>query len=317
MTNTTDRAVAATVSEETDSGSVETATVSVPALGDVVPTVPAPTSGSWLSAIVTVAGGGVAVSQVVAGSTGWSVSPCQSTTSASWFFAGGSTAGSNGLYISLLNPTSTPVVADLSFATSRGVVHPINFQGIVLQPNQVVAEDIGAEVQNQAMVSTEVTARTGRIVASEVQGYGGTSAGVCPRARVERPAEPWFIPQGEETPDTTSAIDVYNPGQVPESVTVHLRLPSGPLAPLLHTVAPGTYLDADDQHADADSRRHLLLGRVVASGGPGVVVSRAVAAPAVASRRKRASPRPSASSRLRRRTANGSSRHRATRRRSR
>ena len=47
LTNTMSRAVAATVSESTDGGSVENAAVSVPAHGDVIPTVPAPTAGAW------------------------------------------------------------------------------------------------------------------------------------------------------------------------------------------------------------------------------------------------------------------------------
>jgi Family of unknown function (DUF5719) len=282
LTNTMDRAVAATVSEATDGGSVENAAVSVPAHGDVIPTVPAPSAGAWLSAIVTVAGGGVAVSQVVAGSTGWSVSPCQSTTSASWYFAGGSTAGSNGLYVSLLNPTSTPVVADLSFATPSGVVHPINFQGIVLQPDQVVAENVGAEVQNQATVSTTVTARTGRIVASEVQVYAGTSAGLSLVPGSNAAQSAWFIPQSVEIANATSAIDVYNPGQVPESVTVNLRLPSGPLAPLLHTVAPGSTWTLATNTQTRIPASTFYSARIEATGGPGVVVSRVVAAPATA-----------------------------------
>ena len=49
-------------------------------------------------------GGGVAVTQAVHGSSGWSQAPCQSTTSAQWYFAGGSTAAANALYVSLLNP---------------------------------------------------------------------------------------------------------------------------------------------------------------------------------------------------------------------
>ncbi len=279
LTNTTGRAVAATVREETDTGSVENAAVSVPGRGDLVPSVPAATSGSWLSAIVTVAGGGVAVSQVVASSSGWSVSPCQSTTSAAWFFAGGSTAGSNGLYVSLLNPTSTPVVVDLSFATPAGVVHPINFQGIVLQPDQVVADDVGSEVQNQSIVSTTVTARTGRIVASEVQVYAAPTSGLSLVAGSNAPQGTWFIPQSEETAGATSAIDVFNPGQVPESVSVHLRLPSGPLAPLQHTVAPGSTWVLRTSRQTRIPVGATYSARIGATGGPGVVVGRAVAAP--------------------------------------
>ena len=282
LTNTTSQAVAATVREETDAGSVENAAVSVPARGDVVPSVSAPASGSWLSAIVTVDGGGVGVSQGVATPTGWSVSPCQSTTSSTWFFAGGSTAGSNELFVSLLNPTSTPVVADLTFVTPSGVVHPINYQGIVLQPDQVVAENIGAEIQNAGTVSTTVTARTGRIVASEIQVYNGSSSGLALVPGSNAPQSTWFIPQSEESTGATSRIDVYNPGPVPESVTVSLRLASGALAPLLHTVAPGTTWSLHTNEQTRIPTGAFYSARVEASGGAGVVVSRAVAAPSTA-----------------------------------
>ena len=89
----------------------------------------------------------MAVTQTVKGSLGWSLAPCQTTSSAQWYFAGGSTAAADTLYISLFNPTSTPVVVDLSFVTPAGMVHPINYQGIVCQPGQVAAEDVTSEVQ--------------------------------------------------------------------------------------------------------------------------------------------------------------------------
>ena len=125
--------------------------------GVVAPAIPTLASGSWVSETVITSGGGVAVTQTVAGSSGWSQAPCQSTTSAQWYFANGSTAAANALYISLLHPTSTPVVVDLSFATPDGVVHPINYQGIVLQPGQVAVENVASEVQETSTVSTVVS----------------------------------------------------------------------------------------------------------------------------------------------------------------
>src|ERR1019366_2473409 len=97
--------------------------------------VPAPKTGTWFSEVVTLSGGGVAVSQALQGSPGWAEAPCQSSTSQQWYFPSGVTTGSNALFVALFNPTSTPDVVDLSFATLKGVVHPINFQGIVLQPD--------------------------------------------------------------------------------------------------------------------------------------------------------------------------------------
>ena len=113
--------------------------------------------------------------------SGWSQAPCQSTTSAQWYFAGGSTAAANTLYVSLLNPTSTPVVVDLSFVTPAGMVHPINYQGIVLPagPGGGGERDVGGAADRRT-ISTVVTAadRPRR----RVRGAGDRRGGRAPRA---------------------------------------------------------------------------------------------------------------------------------------
>ncbi len=152
----------------------------------------------------------------------------------------------------------------------------------MLQPDQVVAENIGAEVQNQGTVSTTVTARTGRIVASEVQVYAGTSAGLSLVAGIQRRAKCVVHPPERGDRERHVGDRRLQPGSGPESVTVHLRLPSGPLAPLLHTVAPGSTWTPGDEHADPHPGQHFYSTSIEATGGPGVVVSRAVAAPATA-----------------------------------
>src|SRR5580700_7887904 len=154
LTNTLTRPVSATVTTVTDGGAVARTVVSVPARGVATPTVPVLSTGSWLADTVTVDGGGVAVSQVVASSSGWDESPCQSATSAQWYIPGGTTASGAGLYLSLLNPTATPVVVDLTFVTPGGAVHPINYQGIVLPAGQVTVENVTTEVQQVSTIST-------------------------------------------------------------------------------------------------------------------------------------------------------------------
>jgi hypothetical protein len=285
LTNTTTRPVSATITAVTDSGATAHAAVAVPASGVVAPPIPA-LSGSWESETVITSGGGVAVTQTVSSSAGWSQAPCQSTTSAWWYFAGGSTAGTNALSISLLNPTSTPVVVDLSFLTPTGMVHPINYQGIVLPAGQVAVENVTTEVQEVATVSTVVSTRTGRVVASAVQqlvGPGGASGGLslvpgAPAARAQ-----WAIPGAQEVAGGTSEVDVFNPGTALETVTVHFQLPSGPLAPLTQKVLPGTTwkLTTSAQTRIPDGETYATT--VEASGGSGVVVARTVDLPAASS----------------------------------
>jgi hypothetical protein len=285
LTNTTPRPVAADVTAVTDTGASEHTALAIPSLGVSTPSIAALSSGSWQSETVITAGGGVAVTQVVHSPLGWSQAPCQSTTSAQWYFPGGSTAAANQLYISLLNPTSTPVVVDLSFMTPGGAVHPINYQGIVLPAGQMATENVASEVQQVSNMSTVVTTRTGRVVASEVQefvGQGGTSGGLSLVAGVPSPQSHWAIPQAQETPGGSSEIDIFNPGTATETVTVRPRLPSGQLAPLTDKVPPGTTwaLATSGQTRIPDDETYATS--IVATGGAGVAVSRTVNVPASA-----------------------------------
>jgi Family of unknown function (DUF5719) len=282
LSNTTTRAATGTITVVSDSRSSVLKAVAIPARGQVIPTLAPPASGSWVADIVTISGGGVDVSQLVHGASGWSVSPCLSTTSATWYFPMGSTAASDGVGISLLNPTSTPVVVDLSFVTPSGTVHPINYQGIVLRPDQLQVEDVANEVQNQSSVATVVQARTGRLVAAQVQTFIGPQAGLSVVPGLPNLESDWFIPQSQELSGGTGLISVFNPGDTTEDVTVQLRLASGPLAPLTDHVQPGTAWILSTSAQTRIPRGDLYSAAITASGGPGVVVGRAVAAPSSA-----------------------------------
>jgi len=286
LTNTTSKPVTADITAISDTGATAHAAAAVPPRGAVAPAIPALSSGSWESETVITSGGGVAVSQTVSNVLGWwSQAPCQSTTSDQWYFAGGSTAAANTLYVSLLNPTSTPVVVDLSFVTSGGTVHPINYQGIVLAAGQVAVENVTTEVQQISTISTVVSTRTGRVVASEVQqivGAGGASGGLSLVPGVMAAQPHWAIPQAQEVPGGSSEIDVFNPGTTTESVTVHFRLPSGPLAPLTQKILPGTTWPIFTSTQTRIPANQTYTTAIDATGGSGIVVSRSVGFPSTA-----------------------------------
>jgi hypothetical protein len=282
LTNTTANTVTADITATSDSGATAQTSVAVLAHSVATPALAALASGSWLSETVITSGGGLAVTQAVSNSLGWSQSPCLTTTSAQWYFAGGSTAAANTLSIALLNPTSTPVVVDLTFVTPAGMVHPINYQGIVLQPGQMVVENVASEVQQINTVSTIVSARTGRVVASEVQGLvgaGASSGGLALVPGVASPQSDWAIPQAQEVSGGNTEIDVFNPGQSTEAVTVRFRLPSGPLAPLTEKVLPGTTWVIPTSTETRLPASETYTTTIDATGGPGVVVNRTVNIP--------------------------------------
>ena len=276
LTNTTGEAVTTTIAAMTDGGTSTRTAVSVPAHDVVTPAIAPLSSGYWEAETVTVEGGGVAVSQALDGQFGWTQVPCQSSTSSQWYFPGGTTSNGDGLSMVLLNPTSTPVVVDLGFRTPGGPVNPINYQGIVLQPGQVLGENVASEVQNASTVSSVVSTRTGRVVASEVQTFLGASMGLAVVPGAAAPDPLWFIPQAQEAAGASSEIDIFNPGGSPEPVTVHLRLPSGPLAPLSDTVAPGATWVLRTSKQTRIPAGATYSAEVESSGGPGVVVGRTI-----------------------------------------
>ena len=146
-------------------------------------------------------------------------------------------------------------------------------------------ENVAAEVQQISTLSTVVTTRTGRVVASEVQeivGPGGTSGGVSLVPGVMATQSHWAIPQAQEVPGAGTEIDVFNPGTSTESVTVHFYLPSGPLAPLTQKILPGTTWPIFTSTQTRIPANETYSTAVDATGGSGVVVSRTVSLPATA-----------------------------------
>jgi hypothetical protein len=192
------------------------------------------------------------------------------------------TSGSDSLFITLFNPTSTPEVVDMTFVTPSGIDHPINFQGIVLQPDQVLADDVGSYVQDQPVVATVVTARTGRMVAAELQELGGGSNGLAIEPGSPGAQRRWVIPQSEEVAHGTSHVVIFNPGTTTERVTVRVRLPSGPVAPLVQRVAPDSVWDLVTSAETRILKSDPYSAVITATGGAGVVVGRLVRAPAAA-----------------------------------
>jgi hypothetical protein len=282
LSNTTKHRVSGSVASVTDTG-ISTATpVVVPAMAQLPVALPTPASGTWRSESVILSGGGVAVSQALEGPNGWAEAPCQSGTSQHWYFPSGVTTGSNGMFISLFNPTSTPDVIDLNFVTPSGPTTPINFQGIVLQPGQTQAENVSAYVQNQPSVATTVSTRTGRVVASELEVLSGNGSGLAIVPGSPRPEPQWSIPESIELAGGTSSVDVYNPGSTTEVVTVRTRIDSGSPAPFVDRVLPYSIwvLHTSNQTRIPDGDVYDTV--VTATGGSGVVVGRTVAAPSAA-----------------------------------
>ncbi|MGH9086948.1 MAG: DUF5719 family protein, partial [Acidimicrobiales bacterium] len=280
MVNSSEKPVKGTLTAYDSTGHRVKESITVPALGQATATPGTIASGAWLASRIDLDGGGVAVHQLVAGPTGWSMAPCSTQAGTSWYFASGATTLGNQLYVSLFNPTKGTAVVDLTFVTGRGGVQPAPFQGLIIQPNAVVTAEVASYVQDQSAVATVVHARSGRVVASELQVHTASGqSGVSLRLGALQPSPQWYVPSSQDATGGTSQLAVFNPTRRPEHVTVATRLASGPVAPLHQTMAPHSTwtLDLGSQTRIPVGTQYALT--VDATGG-GVVVDRVAAAPA-------------------------------------
>jgi hypothetical protein len=274
LTNTADRAVEGVISVDSDSGKTAIKSVALGPRAEIAFVPSSIESGNWLATRVDLNGGGVVVSQAVGNASVWAEAPCSTVTSPSWYFASGSTMGGSLLFISLFNPTQTTAVVDLNFVTPQGVLAPPPFEGLILPPGQLVVAEINQFVQSQATVSTIVTARSGRVVADELQAYTVNGVqGASLRLGSPRVETDWAVPRSVDAAGGATSIDIFNPTSVPQLVTVLVRLPSSPVSPF------SEMLPSDSTwFLDTSSQSRIPVGTdfsaTVLANGPGVVVDR-------------------------------------------
>jgi hypothetical protein len=289
LTNSTSRAVtgvATTVGTATAGGSVPSVRsgVSVPAFGSGAFDPSAGLPAGDVAASFVFDGGGVVAQQVVSGPNGWSMAPCASQASPDWSFAGGSTTAGNTLSLSLLNPSSTEAVVDISFLTASGKVSPQSYQGLVVPPGQLVVENVGDFVQNASAIATLVSAESGSVVSSQFQQWGsGATGGLSVQLGAPEASTVWRFAQTTTQSETSapgSSVDftLANPGAATATATIVVGLPSGSVVPKQVAVAPSSTVVFAASGANGLPEQ-VPYSLTVESDAP-IVVGRTVQAPA-------------------------------------
>ena len=281
LTNSTIRDVKGSLTADSAGGaanSVKSVPVSVPAEGQlaIIPSQLDP-SATWVAATVILDAGGVSASELVgnAGSN-WSSAPCSSETSASWYFPTGTTSGTANTQISLYNPGLTTAVVDTTFATPNGRLQPPSDEGVEVPPGGVVVENLADHLSNMAGVASTVTARSGEVVAGELQ---ETSTGVALRLGSPATSTSWAFPETTDSVGSTVTFVVYDPGTQVAHVSLSLGLTQGSTSPLTTTVQPGTTADIVATGQARIPQGATYASILESSGGVGVVVDRVVQAP--------------------------------------
>jgi hypothetical protein len=224
---------------------------------------------------VSLQGGGVGVTEVVNGPLGWSLGPCASSTSDSWYFAHGSTASGDGMQVVLYNPTPTPAVADVSFVSaSASLIVPPAYQGIPVAPGTVVVENVSDHVPNDLSLATEVTALSGALVAAELEETGAVgNGGMSVVEGANAPRSQWAFAENADTSGGGNVYTILNPGSRTVSVTVSIDLAQGQAAPLVVRVPPQSTAALTAQN-ETRIPAGTVFGLTFSAAGSGVVVAR-------------------------------------------
>ncbi len=135
-------------------------------------TVVLPTAGAAGDAAVSVVmdGSGVGVEELSVGPSGIDSARCATHLRTAEHFATGSTLGGDALSLALFDPTATPAVVNVDFATGTGAASsalssPAAFQGVPVAAGHLVVLDVGKQVPEHGLVATSVHTTGGRIVA--------------------------------------------------------------------------------------------------------------------------------------------------------
>lgn len=236
-------------------------------------------SGPWVAAAVLLDHPGVEVTETVSTPLGWSTAPCASATATNWYLTGLSTAGQDGVSVSILNPSVTPAVVDTTLVTSAGQsLKPAAYQGVTVAPDSLFTEYLSDHDEGDPDVSTDVTAVSGSVVVAALQSFTGSEAqGVAVDLAASSTSTSWAFPSSEQIPGARVSYVVYNPGRSDAHVQMAVDFDQGTASPIGVVVPAG-----QAEVVQASSQPQVPVGTPFAArftSSTGVVVARDVRSP--------------------------------------
>jgi hypothetical protein len=234
------------------------------------------------SALVELDGGAAVAELVTIGPQGDSVTPCASASSDTWYFAEGATTIDATEVLMVFNPFPEDALVDMSFATETGRVVPQGLTGLVVEGRGMRAVAVGDEVRREAVVSTTVTSRVGRLVVARLQLFDGTGSiarrGVALTLGAPATSPEWYFPEGYVSDGVTERIHVYNPTTRESRIEIEVLLDQGEADPVELTIPShnrSTFV-ANDEPRIPKNLGHAAIVRVL--NGVDVVAERTVEA---------------------------------------
>jgi hypothetical protein len=233
-----------------------------------------------VAAMIEVYGTNAVVEQTATNKLGLSTSTCANAASTTWYVADGATTIDATSSLVLFNPFPDEAVATVTFATDEGPRTPQSLKGVVVPAHALRLVDVDQAVLRNTLVSSTVTAKTGRLVVGRLQTYNqkprrGLVAGLAsPVAATE-----WWFANGRKGQGVAERLVIYNPNDDDADVTVSL-FPADSSTDLIDPIevsvpsGSSTVVDVSGTAAVPDGVHSIRV--TTGDGSPGVVVERSL-----------------------------------------
>ena len=198
---------------------------------------------------------------------------CTTGVSSRWLVGVGSTALQNDTELALFNPFPGTALVDLQFWSERGAARPTALQGVAVPGNGLRIIELGDFVRRRERLATEVSVRTGRVIAASNHRVRGSSE---LSVAVPSLANQWFVPAAIWSEKRPEAFTFLNPNDTDSTVEVSATLAPDDVEPF-EVLVPANSSVVFDPSADgripADTA-YALVAQI--SSGPAITLTRTV-----------------------------------------
>ena len=188
-------------------------------------------TGTFVSALVEIDGGGGFVEQIAEHPAGNAASACANAASSNWWFADGFTVDDSTERLVLTNPYPDAAIVDIRFVTADGIRRPSRLQGYPVPGRSVQVVTLGElGARDEPILAAQVSATRGRVVVGRAQHYvGGQRLGFTMTLGAPSLNSQYYFADGETGAGISESYAIYNPTDAEVTVfAVFLGLPSTP-----------------------------------------------------------------------------------------
>jgi hypothetical protein len=242
-------------------------------------------TGTFLSALVEVIGGGGFVEQVAVSPNGSAAAACSNSPSSTWYFADGFTLEGSTENLVITNPFPQDAIVDIALATRDNQREPLRLQGYPIAGQSIAVITDAELAKDELVIGISVVASRGRVVVGRAQNFPAAAGRNGFTMTLGAPAlgDQYFFADGETGPGVAERYSIYNGSDREAAVRLYFfGLPFD--SPFINDVefvvdsrSVLTFNTSDPQFEGLPAGRH---GIVFSSTEQAIVVERAITRPA-------------------------------------